>query len=72
MQMDSRAVQTGQQQYRGLTKLFRAVLFSQLTETFGDIPYTEAMAAVSGKFRPAYDRQETIYKGLLQELFTAA
>jgi hypothetical protein len=68
MQMDSLAAETGQQQYRGLTKLFRAILFSQMTEVFGDIPYTEAMAAASGKFRPAYDRQEAIYKGLLQEL----
>jgi hypothetical protein len=68
MQMDSLAVQAGQLQYRGLTKFFRAVLFSQLTEFFGDIPYSRALQAVSGNFRPEYDPQASIYKGLLQEL----
>jgi hypothetical protein len=68
MQMDSLAVQTGQPQYRGLTHFFRALLFSQMTETFGDIPYSNALGAVSGNFRPVYDTQEDVYKGLLQEL----
>lgn len=68
MQMDSLAVQTGQEQYRGLTKFFRALLFSQLTETFGDIPYSHALDAVAGNLKPEYDTQESIYKGLLQEL----
>jgi hypothetical protein len=68
MQMDSLAVQTGQEQYRGLTKFFRALLFSQLTEMFGDIPYTQALGAVAGNLKPAYDTQEAVYKGILQEL----
>jgi len=68
MQMDSFAAQTGQEQYRGLTKFFRALLFSQLTEQFGDIPYTESMQGLSGNFKPKYDAQETVYKGILQEL----
>jgi hypothetical protein len=68
MQMDSLAVQAGQPQYLGLTKFFRALLFSQMTEVFGDIPYSKALGAVSGNFRPEYDVQESIYKGLLQEL----
>jgi hypothetical protein len=68
MQMDSLAHQSGQEQYYGLTKLFRAILFSQLTEIFGDIPYSQAMQAVSGNFKPEYDTQESIYAGLLQEL----
>jgi len=68
MQMDSLAVQTGQQQYLGLTKFFRALLFSQLTETFGDIPYSSALQAVAGNYKPEYDNQESVYKGILQEL----
>ena len=68
MQMDSLANQSGQQQYLGLTKLFRAILFSQLTEQFGDIPYSQALQAVNGNFKPRYDSQESVYKGLLQEL----
>jgi hypothetical protein len=68
MQMDSLAVQAGQQQYLGLTKFFRALLFSQMTEVFGEIPYSKALGAVSGIFKPEYDIQESIYKGILQEL----
>ncbi|MES2894096.1 MAG: SusD/RagB family nutrient-binding outer membrane lipoprotein [Bacteroidota bacterium] len=68
MQMDSLAVQNGQPQYLGLTKLFRAILFSQMTEIFGDIPYSQALGALGGNFKPAYDTQEAIYKGLLEEL----
>lgn len=68
MQMDSLAEQNGQQQYLGLTKFFRALLFSQMAEVFGDIPYSNALDAVSGNFKPVYDSQETIYKGILQEL----
>ena len=68
MQMDSLAVETNQLQYRGLTKFFRALLFSQLTETFGEIPYSKAMGAVSGNLKPEYDTQEDVYKGILQEL----
>jgi len=68
MQMDSLAVESGQSQYRGLTKFFRALLFSQMTEVFGDIPYSQALNAVSGNFKPEYDSQETIYRGLLNEL----
>lgn len=68
MQMDSLAVQSGQQQYLGLTKFFRAVLFSQMTEVFGDIPYSKALGAVSGNFKPEYDTQEAVYIGILQEL----
>jgi hypothetical protein len=68
MQMDSLAAQTGQAQYHGLTKFFRAILFSQMTEAYGDIPYSDALRAAGGNFRPVYDTQEEIYKGLLQEL----
>jgi len=68
MAMDSLAVQTGQQQYLGLTKFFRALLFSQLTEMFGDIPYSKAMQGTYGNFKPEYDDQESVYKGILQEL----
>jgi len=68
MQMDSLAQQTGQQQYFGLTKFFRAVLFSQMTEVFGDIPYSQALQGVSANFTPEYDTQESVYAGILAEL----
>lgn len=67
-QMDSLANEQNQPQYLGLTKLFRAILFSRLTERFGDIPYSEALEGVGGNFKPTYDKQESVYAGVLQEL----
>jgi Starch-binding associating with outer membrane len=42
-QMEKLAEAGGQRQYAGVARFFRAVLFSQLTETFGDVPYTKAL-----------------------------
>lgn len=54
--------------YQGLAKLFRAIYFSRLTETFGDIPYKESLMAEQDLRKPAYDSQEDVYEGLLLEL----
>ncbi len=68
MRMDSLAKLDNQQQYLGLTKFFRALLFAQLTEDFGDIPYSKSMQGLSDNFTPEYDTQEAVYAGILQEL----
>jgi Starch-binding associating with outer membrane len=67
-QMEELAAASGDQNYQGLAKFFRAVLFSQLTEVFGDVPYSEAMQAEDGIVSPAYDAQEDVYVGILNEL----
>jgi len=66
--MDELATQTGEENYRGLAKFFRAVLFSQLTEIYGDIPYSDALGALTGNTKPKYDTQEQVYAGVLNEL----
>lgn len=66
--MEELANGPGMENYKGLARLFRAILFSQLTEQFGDIPYTEALQAGSGNLKPVYDTQENVYKGIFQEL----
>ncbi len=66
--MEELATATGEKNYLGLAKFFRAVLYSQLTEVFGDIPYSQSMGAKDGNTKPAYDTQEDIYVGVLQEL----
>lgn len=66
--MDELAAQSGAENYRGLAKFFRAVLFNQLTDQFGDIPYSNALGALNGNTKPAYDKQEDVYAGILQEL----
>ena len=54
--------------YRALSKLMRAWHFVHLTETFGDIPYSQALQALDGNNEPVYDEQESIYAGVLNEL----
>ena len=66
--MDEKAEKSGEQNYQGLAKFFRTVHFINLTETFGDVPYSEAMQALKGVEAPKYDLQKDIYKGVLQEL----
>lgn len=66
--MDELAGATNQENYQALAKFFRAVLFSQMTEVFGDIPYSQALDALGGNTKPAYDTQEQVYAGVLQEL----
>lgn len=66
--MDELAEASNQENYRALAKFFRAVLFSQMTEVFGDIPYSQALDALGGNTKPVYDTQEQVYAGVLQEL----
>ncbi|RZM18696.1 MAG: SusD/RagB family nutrient-binding outer membrane lipoprotein [Pedobacter sp.] len=66
--MTELATASGAQNYVGLGKFFRAVLFTRLTETFGDVPYSDALKALEGNTKPKYDKQEDIYIGLLAEL----
>jgi hypothetical protein len=70
-EMEKLATKSGETQYLALAKFFRAVLFSQLTETFGEVPYSEALKGEEGIIKPVYDAQESIYKGLLDELEAA-
>lgn len=56
--------------YIAVAKFFRAYYFYNLTLTFGDIPYTEALKGESstGYKAPGYDSQKTVFQGILKEL----
>jgi hypothetical protein len=47
--------------------IIRVWTFQNMTDAWGDIPYTEALKADANK-TPKYDRQEAIYDGLLAEI----
>ena len=50
-------------------RIWKAYSFMILTDTYGDIPYTEAAQGfISGTIQPKYDKQEVIYKDILKEL----
>jgi hypothetical protein len=61
----------GSKSYQGIFKIFRVLLFSFMTDMYGDIYYTEALKGREGILYPKYDHQADIYSGLLNELTEA-
>ncbi len=57
--------------YRGIAKFYRAYVFYQLSMQMGDIPYTDTGKAATGNYTPVYDTQESVMKGVLDELAEA-
>jgi hypothetical protein len=51
-------------------RIFKVWVFHQLTDVFGDVPYSEALKGnIAGtSVFPAYDSQESIYTDMLNEL----
>lgn len=77
VKMEQEAGRVGKLNYRYLGKFFRAYFAIGMTETFGDIPYSQMMQSLSNNFdsaaiRPVYDKQEDIYLSVLNELKIAS
>ncbi len=58
----------GSKTNKGIFKIFRSLLFSFITDMYGDIYYSEALKGREGILYPKYDKQADIYTGLLSEL----
>ncbi|MGN6439709.1 MAG: SusD/RagB family nutrient-binding outer membrane lipoprotein [Agriterribacter sp.] len=58
----------GAKSHQGIFTIFRALLFSYITDFYGDVYYTEALRGREGILYPKYDKQADIYTGLLAEL----
>lgn len=56
----------------GPAEVMTAWDYMNLTNAFGNIPYTQALKADSGVISPAYDPQKTVYAGMFQTLTSAA
>ncbi len=56
-----------------MTRILQANAFMVLTDTYGDIPYTEAGQGYTNQlFFPVYESQQSIYPKLVQELTEAS
>ena len=56
-----------------MARIWKAYSFLILTDTYGNIPYSEAgLGFLSGNTGPAYDSQEAVYMDILNELETAS
>jgi len=64
------AQERGHNNYKGIALVMRALIFSRMTDVYGELPYSQSL---KGKdpvpvYSPAYDTQQEIYAGLLNEL----
>lgn len=53
-------------------RIWRVYIYHQLTDLYGDIPYSEANKGLEGSYQPKYDLQENIYKDMFKELEESA
>ncbi|MCD2424269.1 SusD/RagB family nutrient-binding outer membrane lipoprotein [Niabella pedocola] len=54
--------------YQGIARICEAWAFANLTDTYGDIPYFDALKGKQGNMQPAFDRQKDIYLDLFKKL----
>lgn len=54
--------------YQGISRIAEAWVMQLLTDTYGDVPYTEAHQGKTGLYEPAFDKQKDIYLSLLNKL----
>lgn len=54
--------------YTAIALTLRAWIYSNLTDTFGDVPFSEASQAEENILQAKYDSQEDIYRQLLEDL----
>ena len=57
--------------YQAAALTLRAWMLAQLTEMYGDVPYSEALKGKEDEFQPSYDAQADIYRSILQDLEAA-
>ncbi len=57
--------------FAAIAKIMKAYNYQFLVDTYGDIPYTEALKTGEGILKPVYDDQQAIYEDLVKELDAA-
>jgi hypothetical protein len=60
-----------QSSFRAIAKIMKSYVFQNLVDCYGDIPYSKALKAASGVFKPSYDPQQTVYEDLVVQLDSA-
>ncbi|RAJ90034.1 SusD-like starch-binding protein associating with outer membrane [Larkinella arboricola] len=61
----------GENNYKAIALVYKSWAYSILTDLYGDVPYSQAIQAESGVFKPGFDKQKDIYGQVLKDLETA-
>jgi hypothetical protein len=70
-EMHDAAVKAQDPNYQAIAMTLNAWVASNLTDVFGDVPMAEALRGDEQVFYPQFDKQETIYPKLLNDLDSA-
>lgn len=54
--------------YQGISLITQAWVYSLLTDTYGDVPYSQANLGREGTYEPKFDAQKDIYQDLFKKL----
>lgn len=54
--------------YQAISLITQTWVYSLLTDTYGDVPYSEANAGRTDKLQPAFDKQKDIYTDMFARL----
>lgn len=68
MKMKAEAMRVEKPNYIALGLFFQSYYIIQLTQTFGDVPYSAAMQGEEGNYKPVYDTQKDTYLKVLNDL----
>jgi hypothetical protein len=67
-----RSVEMGYTFHQGVALTMKAFIFGTIADLWGDAPYTNALKGDAGEMLPAFDSQEVIYKGIIEDLKQAS
>lgn len=70
-EMESAAEKSGQAVYKAVSITLKAYIAGLLTDSFGDVPMSEALLAEEHISQPKFDKQEQIYADMIKALETA-
>ncbi|GEP49353.1 hypothetical protein FNO01nite_00250 [Flavobacterium noncentrifugens] len=65
--MEPKAIENDQKFILGASKIIRSYILMTMVDTYGDIPYSEALQG-NANLRPRYDNSEAVYAGIYDEL----
>lgn len=67
-EMETLAISSNDPNYQAIALTLRSWVMELLTDSFGDVPMTEAGSGSDGLFQPKFDKQADIYTQLLANL----
>lgn len=70
-ELEKIADQSNLPSYKAVAMIMESWMYQIMTDMYGEIPYTQAVDAVSGNYTPEYDTQENIYNSILAQLESA-